>query len=157
MAPAAAPYQPTLSPDQQAQQLKEEGNRLFSQGKFSAATASYKQALQLDPSSSLLHANMAISKLRAGDARGSLSDASVAVALDPLYHKAMHRRAMAKRSLGLLQAARDDLKVNHYTFILVGWGLRCLRVAFVSWFWCLGLPHPWVSELQGCFRVWGLL
>ena len=106
-------YQPTLSPEQQAAKLKDEGNRFFSVSDFPRATQCYKQALALDPANALLYANMAISKLRAGDARGCLLDASIAVSLDPSYHKAMHRRAMAKRSLGLFQAARDDLKIAH--------------------------------------------
>ena len=44
----------------------------------------------------------ALCKLKMSDFSGCLKDASVAVALDPTNTKAMHRRGMAKKGLGLL-------------------------------------------------------
>lgn len=44
----------------------------------------------------------ATTKLKAKDLRGALADASLGVALDPTYAKAMHKRSHAKQQLGLL-------------------------------------------------------
>ncbi|GAX83699.1 hypothetical protein CEUSTIGMA_g11124.t1 [Chlamydomonas eustigma] len=107
----SAPYQPTESPSQRASKIKDLGNRFFAKGDFASAIKSYKEALELDKANAVLYANLALGKLKAGDLKGSLSDASVSVSLDPSYHKAMHRRALAKKGLGLLHAARDDLKI----------------------------------------------
>ena len=156
-----ASYEPSPSPVQLASSLKDEGNRLFSAGDLTGAVQRYSQALELDPANSLLHANMALAKLRSGDARGCLSDASVAVALDPTYHKAMHRRAMAKRALGQPQAARDDLKSAH-DMLEAGHRDRAPLAeemrAVIQVGWCVGQVVGCVGRVGWCVgQVWILL
>ncbi len=44
-----------------------------------------------------------MAKLKLNDAKGCLQDAAMAVALDPEYVKAMHKRGQAKAKMGMLQ------------------------------------------------------
>eukprot|EP00798_Chlamydomonas_sp_ICE-L_P013753 gene13753-19657_t len=114
-APAPAAPKPPVpapkSPDQLADDFKVQGNQLVGAGELGKAMEMYDKAVQLAPDNSLLYSNRALCKLKKSDFKGCLKDSSMAIALDPHNMKAMHRRAMAKKELGLLVAARTDLNI----------------------------------------------
>ena len=92
---------------------KEKGNAAFGRGDFHAARERYDAALALVPASdasasAMLLANRAAARLKLGEYAAAESDASAALAKDPRYIKAYHRRACARRELGDFEGALED-------------------------------------------------
>ena len=92
---------------------KEKGNAAFGRGDFHAARERYDAALALVPASdasasATLLANRAAARLKLGEYAAAASDASAALAKDPRYVKAYHRRACARRELGDFEGALED-------------------------------------------------
>ena len=92
---------------------KEKGNAAFGRGDFHAARERYDAALALVPASdasasATLLANRAAARLKLGEYAAAESDASAALAKDPRYVKAYHRRACARRELGDFEGALED-------------------------------------------------
>jgi tetratricopeptide (TPR) repeat protein len=59
---------------------------------------------------SVAYANRAMAHLKTGNAQAADEDCSAALALDPNYLKAWHRRCSARRALGRHLDAIDDLE-----------------------------------------------
>ena len=98
----------TLNEDY-ALQLKEEGNMLFKEGKLEEALAKYNEAFRSDPSMAEGPANAAAVYLKQGEWDRALQACNVALHLNPKYVKALRRRAGARRHLGQLHDAFNDL------------------------------------------------
>ncbi|GBF88196.1 hypothetical protein Rsub_00908 [Raphidocelis subcapitata] len=93
--------------------LKERGTAAFKQGNVKAAVDLFGRALRLAPDSPQLWCNRALAHLHARRPREAAHDAAAALAHadanGELRAKALLRRSRAKRELGDLYGARDDL------------------------------------------------
>ena len=107
--------QEALSPglgDKDPTALKEQGNSAMAQKSFAKAEKLYSAALEADNASkggqrALLLSNRSLALLKQGHFQAAESDASEAISLcgaeeaeQPLYSKALYRRALAYRGLG---------------------------------------------------------
>ena len=109
---SSSPSPPATSPpplDERAEALKEAGNKLFSEGRYPAAIASYTAALEIAPSAALF-CNRAFAHLKCENYGSAMADADAALALDGSFVKAYYRRASAKLALAKYKAARVDFK-----------------------------------------------
>jgi tetratricopeptide (TPR) repeat protein len=83
--------------------------------KGDAATAAkhYSRMLLLDAKCAVAYANRAQANLLLKEYRGAICDATAALRLDPTHVKSWMRRATARTSLGMHEAAARDLRVAH--------------------------------------------
>ena len=97
----------TVEAKQQAEQLKDEGNALFSAKprRVHEAIAAYTQAIQLDGSNRALWSNRSAAYMSAGDHKRALVDATVCRQLSPDWSKACYRMAVAREALGQYEEA----------------------------------------------------
>ncbi|XP_010941509.1 uncharacterized protein [Elaeis guineensis] len=99
----------------QANDAKEEGNKLFKAGKYGDALLQYELALQIAsevPSSevcSICHANRAVCFLKLEKFNDTIKECTKALELNPSYIKALIRRAEAHE------------KVEHYEEAVADW------------------------------------
>jgi len=95
---------------QRAQELKEQGNKKFGEGDYSAAAELYTQAIAANPpGTAVLFSNRANARLKAQEYEGALEDAVRAIELDPTFVKAHHRRALALLALNRPREAAEAL------------------------------------------------
>ncbi|XP_038988523.1 LOW QUALITY PROTEIN: tetratricopeptide repeat protein 1-like, partial [Phoenix dactylifera] len=100
----------------QANDVKEEGNKLFKAGKYEDALLQYELALQIAsevPSSevcSICHANRAACFLKLEKFNDTIKECTKALELNPLYIKALVRRAEANEKLEHYEEAIADWK-----------------------------------------------
>eukprot|EP00727_Mastigamoeba_balamuthi_P012628 m51a1_g7989 putative serine threonine-protein phosphatase 5 (484) ;mRNA; r:95775-97710 len=94
-----------------AEQLKEEGNKLFQAGHYEAAIAKYTAAIGEDGSNAVYYANRANAHIRAEEFGSAIEDATRAIEIDPRYPKGYHRRATAHIALLKWKDATRDLRV----------------------------------------------
>lgn len=90
--------------------LKNEGNTLFGQRKFSEALSKYKEAFILDPTQAVFASNAAQCLLHLERYAEAEVMASSALALDGKHAKSFFRRAKARRHQGNETGALSDLK-----------------------------------------------
>ncbi|KAK0480202.1 hypothetical protein IW261DRAFT_1476695 [Armillaria novae-zelandiae] len=76
-------------------ELKDEGNRQFSQKNFSGAILKYTAAIAADENNAVLYANRAACYLNTKEYLNAASDARQAITIDPKYAKAYARLATA--------------------------------------------------------------
>lgn len=76
-------------------QLKDEGNKLFSQKDFSGAILKYTEAIAADNDNAILYANRAACYLNTKEYLNAASDARQAISIDPKCAKAYARLATA--------------------------------------------------------------
>ncbi|KAJ3371737.1 TOM (translocase of outer membrane) complex component [Allomyces arbusculus] len=110
-APAAAEPPTALTPKQKAAlavQLKDQGNDLYKKSKFQEAIECYSKAIDLQPTSAVFWCNRAACHANLNDPKSVVEDCTKALALDPAYVKALHRRAIAYEQLGQLRDALND-------------------------------------------------
>eukprot|EP00009_Paramoeba_aestuarina_P002413 CAMPEP_0201508452 /NCGR_PEP_ID=MMETSP0161_2-20130828/1822_1 /ASSEMBLY_ACC=CAM_ASM_000251 /TAXON_ID=180227 /ORGANISM="Neoparamoeba aestuarina, Strain SoJaBio B1-5/56/2" /LENGTH=491 /DNA_ID=CAMNT_0047903127 /DNA_START=77 /DNA_END=1548 /DNA_ORIENTATION=- len=89
--------------------LKEKGNKLFSQHKFTDAIRVYTEAIEQEETA-VLYSNRAFCWLKVDMYGAAKLDADKAIALDPNYAKGYYRRATAKYSLAKYKSALADFK-----------------------------------------------
>lgn len=89
-----------LTPEQQTDVLKNEGNKLFEAQKYVPAIDKYSEAIALSPNSAVLYANRAFANLRIENFGRAIQDAQKAIDLDKKYVKGYYRMATAKLALG---------------------------------------------------------
>ncbi|KAK7261935.1 hypothetical protein RIF29_28259 [Crotalaria pallida] len=101
----------------QANEAKVEGNKLFVDGKFEEALFQYELALQVAsdiPSSveirSVCHANRAVCFMKLGKYENTIKECTKALELNPVYLKALVRRAEAHEKLEHFEEAIADMK-----------------------------------------------
>jgi len=87
--------------------LKDEGNALFSAGRFGAAVEAYSRALEAE-ASAVLFANRAAAHLKTEAFGAAIADADAALALDGGYVKAYYRRGSALLALARFKLAKRD-------------------------------------------------
>ncbi|BGP58550.1 hypothetical protein JCM8202_001214 [Rhodotorula sphaerocarpa] len=94
-----------------AEQYKQKGNTAFVSGDYPLALANFNTAIELDPSVAAYPLNRAAVYLKQREWARAEKDASTALELDGGANpKALFRRATARRQLGKLQLARQDLE-----------------------------------------------
>ena len=114
--PAAAAEPPSASAAEIAE-LKQKGNAAFVRGSHREAIEHYAAAVHLatrandDKTAAILLANRAASRLKLGEYAAAREDASEAIARDPKYVKAYHRRAAARSGLKDFENALEDYEV----------------------------------------------
>ncbi|KAF2353484.1 RNA-polymerase II-associated protein 3-like C-terminal domain [Trinorchestia longiramus] len=91
-----------------ALKLKDEGNGLFSAGKFQDAVNTYTAGLELDSSNHILHANRAMAYIKLDEGRAAERDCDACISLAPAYLKAYLRRGLARLMQGKLRLALLD-------------------------------------------------
>jgi len=103
--------------------FKAEGNQLYSSQKYVEAVQQYTDALLIDPSnkkfSAILLSNRAAAHMKLDDFENAIFDCDAALQRDPLYSKALLRRARARVCSGslnhLVKAKEDFEKVQKQT------------------------------------------
>eukprot|EP00051_Salpingoeca_urceolata_P022162 m.355392 g.355392 ORF g.355392 m.355392 type:complete len:369 (-) comp19923_c0_seq4:117-1223(-) len=101
--PAAAAVT-DVAQQQQAEALKEEGNRLLKASMFDEALSKYSEAIALHPSAAV-YCNRAAASTRVGEYADAIKDCRSALAIDPTYHKAHARIGVVQKRMGLLEDA----------------------------------------------------
>jgi len=109
--------EPMLSPEElaaqgraQAEAYKASGNAHFKAGRWAAAVAQYKLAMQADPTNATYPLNRAAALLQEGKGKEALADATTALELDPTLIKAHLRACKALCQLGRFSDARRQLE-----------------------------------------------
>eukprot|EP00890_Picochlorum_soloecismus_P002907 jgi/Picsp_1/3617/NSC_06454-R1_rna polymerase ii-associated protein 3-like len=93
--------------ENQADLLRERGNRHFRAGRIEDACSAYSASIEAGPSSAAL-ANRAMAYLKLGDLEKCIADCDQCLEIDSLYVKAYLRRGTARKcSNALLQAIKD--------------------------------------------------
>ncbi|XP_054911563.1 RNA polymerase II-associated protein 3 [Poeciliopsis prolifica] len=91
-----------------AQSEKENGNKLFKEGRYDEAIECYTRGMAADPYNPVLPTNRATSFFRLKKFAVAESDCNLAVALDDSYYKAYARRGAARFALQKHQSALED-------------------------------------------------
>eukprot|EP01059_Diplonema_ambulator_P025740 TRINITY_DN4283_c0_g1_i1.p1 TRINITY_DN4283_c0_g1~~TRINITY_DN4283_c0_g1_i1.p1 ORF type:complete len:514 (+),score=147.03 TRINITY_DN4283_c0_g1_i1:99-1544(+) len=94
---------------EEAQRLKDEGNKFFKEQKYAQAIAFYSKAIELDPQPAIL-CNRAFALLKTDCAGAAIEDATRSIELDPTFAKAYYRRATGYVMLGKWKDANKDYK-----------------------------------------------
>jgi RNA polymerase II-associated protein 3 len=102
------PKAPT-APLSTAAAWRERGNARFKAGAYQDAVDCYTSSLDIDPTS-LSFANRGMARIKMGQFAAAEADCTSAIAIDPTYLKALQRRAAARRAMGDLMSALDDLE-----------------------------------------------
>ena len=92
-----------------ATSLKDEGNELLQQRKFSQAAEKYSAAIELQPTA-VFFANRAMAMIKMESYGLAILDANEAISLDPAYVKGYYRRGSANFALGKFKEARKDFR-----------------------------------------------
>ncbi|EFO22239.2 hypothetical protein LOAG_06247 [Loa loa] len=112
---------PVLFPGMQSsKEVKDRGNEYFKQCSYKKAAEAFTEAISLCPPEyknhlAVCYQNRAAAYDRLGDPARSIVDCTKALGLDPLYFKAVVRRAKAYLSLSRPEEALDDLT---YAFVM---------------------------------------
>ena len=80
--------------------LKNDGNKLFKEGKYKEACEKYTQALKHDPANSVLYSNRSLTQFKLGNYEQALTDALECIKHNPQWCKGFYRKAMALEGLG---------------------------------------------------------
>lgn len=91
---------------EEAQDLKERGNRALAAGDFGGAVRHYSAAIALDPNNHLLFSNRSAAHARAGDYGKALADAERTLELRPDWAKGYSRKAAALEFLQRFEEAK---------------------------------------------------
>ena len=95
----------------QALSLKDQGNNLFSGGRFEEALVKYKEAIALDNKQPVFYSNASQCLLNLKRYQEALDYASSALKLDNIHVKSLVRRASAFRALSRFNEASQDLQL----------------------------------------------
>ncbi|KAM4614926.1 RNA polymerase II-associated protein 3 [Polymixia lowei] len=87
---------------------KENGNKLFKEGKYDAAIECYTRGMSADPYNPILPTNRAACFFRLKKFAVAESDCNLAIALDSNYVKAFARRGAARSALQKYESALED-------------------------------------------------
>lgn len=99
--------------DEDREDLKLKGNKLFGSGEFKEAVAVYSEALEKTSDNGLrsnLLYNRASAYFKLKQFSVCVKDCDEALTLNEKYEKALFRRAVAKEELGRLEEALEDLE-----------------------------------------------
>ncbi|KAK3862703.1 hypothetical protein Pcinc_031460 [Petrolisthes cinctipes] len=104
---------PKLSKKERAVAMKDEGNKLYSNGRLDDAIAKYTQGMALDPTNALLPANRAMAYIKIRKFKAAEADCNKCLKLDGKYVKGYLRRATARMNLD-----KNDLALKDYQKVL---------------------------------------
>ncbi|XP_058059111.1 small glutamine-rich tetratricopeptide repeat-containing protein beta-like [Anopheles bellator] len=96
-----------VSPErkQEAEGLKNEGNRLMKEEKYQEALNTYSKAIHMDGTNPVFYCNRAAAYSRLGDYNQAANDCKMALRHDPNYSKAWGRLGLAYSKMNLHQQA----------------------------------------------------
>jgi serine/threonine-protein phosphatase 5 len=97
----------------EAEQFKEQGNKLFSQAKFEDASNIYTKAIEklcTGPKASVYYCNRAFCYIKLENFGSAIRDAEESMKQNPTYIKPYYRRAVALFSLNKIDPAVADFK-----------------------------------------------
>ena len=80
--------------------LKDEGNKLFKEGKYAEACEKYTEALKHDPTNSVIYSNRSVTHIKLKNYQHALSDAQECIKLNPQWSKGYFRQSVALEVLG---------------------------------------------------------
>ena len=99
---------------QDALELKEQGNREFKSGNYERAIESYDKVIELDRTGSDMRASVLFNKatclFHLGKFAECIDSCSGALTLNPLYEKALYRRALAYEQINEFENAISDIE-----------------------------------------------
>ncbi|KAH1265910.1 Peptidyl-prolyl cis-trans isomerase PASTICCINO1 [Glycine max] len=110
----------------EAENIRNTGNRLFKEGKYELAKAKYEKVLRefnhVNPQDdeegkffadtrNLLHLNVAACHLKLGECRKSIETCNKVLEANPAHVKGLYRRGMAYMAAGDFEEARADFKM----------------------------------------------
>uniref|UniRef100_A0A7S0WL98 Tetratricopeptide repeat protein 1 n=1 Tax=Pyramimonas obovata TaxID=1411642 RepID=A0A7S0WL98_9CHLO len=105
------PYEERI---REAEALKAEGNQLYSSGEFEKAEDKYTQAIEEapgdEPKRAVYLANRAACRLQNERFELVIEDCTACLEINPIYTKALLRRAQAYEKIDNLENAHEDLK-----------------------------------------------
>ncbi|TSL28166.1 Stress-induced-phosphoprotein 1 [Bagarius yarrelli] len=87
-------------------QLKDQGNKALSAGKFDESVRCYTEALALDPNNHVLFSNRSAAYAKKADYENALKDACQTIKIKPDWGKGYSRKAAALEFLGKLEEAK---------------------------------------------------
>lgn len=94
----------------EADELKQQANKLFKEKHYAGAVHLYTQAIELQPQNAVLFANRAFAHIKIEEYGSAVTDASKAIEADPSYAKGYYRRGDANFMLGKFKEALKDFK-----------------------------------------------
>lgn len=107
-----------VSPErkQEAENLKNEGNRLMKEGKYQEALNTYSKAISQDATNPVFYCNRAAAYSRLGDYQSAADDCRMSLRYDPNYSKAHGRLALAYSKMNkheqALEAYQNALRIE---------------------------------------------
>ena len=87
-------------------ELKNKGNKLVEQGKFTEAENVYSEGLEIEPSNAVLLLNRAVARIKLQKWNEALADCEICLEIDKENAKAFARKARALLGLGMVEEAR---------------------------------------------------
>ncbi|CRK94547.1 CLUMA_CG008049, isoform A [Clunio marinus] len=102
----------TVNPERksEAEQLKNDGNRLMKEEKYQEALNAYGRAIGLDATNPVFYCNRAAAYSRIGEYQKAVDDCNQAIRYDPNYGKAFGRLGLAYSKMNRHQEAIDAYK-----------------------------------------------
>lgn len=107
--PSSPPLCKLLTPEEQFEESKAEGNQLVQKGDYAGAVKSYCQCADLFPDRAAVYTNRALCYLRLNQVAEAEGDCTKALALEPSNPKAFYRRALARKALKQYKDSLQDL------------------------------------------------
>lgn len=107
-----------VSPErkQEAESLKNEGNRLMKEEKYQEALNTYSKAINLDATNPVFYCNRAAAHSRLGDYQNAANDCRMSLRYDPNYSKAFGRLGLACSKMNKyeqsLEAYQNALRIE---------------------------------------------
>lgn len=92
---------------QEAENMKNEGNRFMKEEKFQAALDMYSKAISLDATNPVFYCNRAAAHNRLGDYQQAADDCRMSLRYDPNYSKAFGRLGLAYTKMNKHELALD--------------------------------------------------
>lgn len=92
----------------EADELKNQANKLFTTGKYDKALDIYSQAIEVNPYVASYYGNRSFCNIKLECFGSALQDANQALKLDPKYVKGYYRRASANMALGKFKLSIRD-------------------------------------------------
>lgn len=107
-----------VSPErkQEAENLKNEGNRLMKEEKYQEALNTYSKAISLDATNPVFYCNRAAAYSRLGDYQSAADDCRMSLRYDPNYSKAFGRLGLAYSKMNkheqALEAYQNAIRIE---------------------------------------------
>lgn len=95
---------------EEAEELKNEGNKLMKEEKYNEALTAYGRAIALDATNPIYYCNRAAAFSRIGDYQKAVDDCNQAIRYDPNYGKAYGRLGLAYSKMNRHQEAIEAYK-----------------------------------------------